>query len=380
MSSLRRVLIVTGQHFASAPRKVDLHFIAEALQARGVGVDFLSWRLSPVSRFLNDGRWAYARQRPHNCWVASGAGEEFIWVAPLHPLNLRRRWLNVLTAPLFSRFGRLLPAAVVERLAQYSHVLIESGPSPLLAERIHAAAPDAAIIYHAADRLSTIDVHPCIEAVLARSLPLYCGIHIMAEALRSDFPVDAPVFYLPHGISRKAFDEAEQSPYTTARNAVSVGDMLFDAQTVSLMARAFPDWTFHLFGKQARLAEAAANVIAHGEVAFGEIVAYIKFADIGLAPYLAGASADYLAQSSLKMIQYTYCRLPIVAPEFAAAGRGHVLAYLPGDAGSTVAAFERAIAFDRNGIDRSGVLDWGETAERLFAVDNIAARPFKHKY
>lgn len=380
MSGLRRVLIVTGQHFAEAPRKVDLHFLAEALQARGVPVDFLSWRLSPVSRFLKDGRWAYASRRPHNRWVPAGAGEEFIWVAPIHPLNLRRPWLNALTAPFFSRFGRLLPRAVVASLPRYSHVLIESGPSPLLAERIHAAAPDAVIIYHAADRLSTIDVHPCVEAVLAKTLPLYASIHIMAEALRADFPADVPVFYLPHGISKKAFDEATRSPYAGPRNAVSVGDMLFDAQTVKGLAQAFPDWTFHLFGRQARLADAPGNVIAHGEVPFGEIVAYIKFADIGLAPYLAGASADYLSQSSLKMIQYTYCRLPIVAPHFAAAGRSHVLAYTPGDAASTVAAFERAIVFDRERIDRSGVLDWDETAQRLFATDAEASEPLRRKY
>ena len=48
----RRVLIVTGHHFAEAARKVDLHFMADTLRAGGDHVDFLACRLSVLSRFL----------------------------------------------------------------------------------------------------------------------------------------------------------------------------------------------------------------------------------------------------------------------------------------------------------------------------------------
>lgn len=363
----RRVLIVTGHHFAEAPRKVDLHFMADALRAGGDHVDFLACRLSILSRFLKDGRFDYARLRPLNRWnrIAEGL-EEFLWYAPFHPMNLKSPLLNRLTGPLFRLYGRLLPTAVMARLASYTHILIESGPPPLLVHRLRHAAPKARIIYHAADRLQTIRVHPCIEAALQDGIGDYDLIHIMAEAMRPDFPADAPILYLPHGIAKETFDRATVNPYATPRNAVSVGDMLFDAQVIDTLATAYPDWTFHLFGKKAVPSVPRANIVVHGEVAFEAIVPYIKFADVGLAPYRQSEGADYLSQSSLKMIQYSYCRLPIVAPAFAAAGRSHVCAYRPGDAASTIDAFRRAQAFDRGAIETAGILGWEEAVRLLF--------------
>jgi 2-beta-glucuronyltransferase len=142
---------------------------------------------------------------------------------------------------------------------------------------------------------------------------------------------------------------------------------------IGTLATTYPDWTFHLFGRLAHLEEALPNVVAHGERPFDEVAAYIKFADIGIAPYRPKEDADYLSQSSLKMIQYSYCRLPIVAPRFAAAGRAHVLAYDPGDAGSIRAAFKAAVEFDRTTIDTSGVMSWEEKTARLFDLDSAKA-------
>lgn len=365
--SKRRVLIVTGHHFADSPRKVDLHFMADALRAGGDHVDFLACRLSVFSRFLKDGRFDYARRHPLNRWnrIADGL-EEFLWCAPFHPMNLKGALLNRLSTPLFRHYDRFLPKAVLERLPDYTHILIESGPCPLLIHRMRQAAPRARIIYHAADRLRTIGVHPCVEAALAEHIGDCDLIHIMAEAMRADFPAGAPVLYLPHGIAKDDFDRAAETPYAGSRNAVSVGDMLFDEQVVLALARAYPDWTFHLFGKKAVPSERRTNIVVHGEVAFAEIVPFIKFADIGLAPYRDSHGADYLSQSSLKMIQYSYCRLPIVAPVFAAAGRDHVCAYRPGDPPSIVAAFGRAQTFDRARIDTTSILSWQGAVQMLF--------------
>ncbi|PHJ93472.1 hypothetical protein VF09_37350, partial [Nostoc linckia z9] len=125
----------------------------------------------------------------------------------------------------------------------------------------------------------------------------------MAEAMRTDFAAQDRVVFVPHGISKGLFDAAATSPYEGPRHAISVGDMMFDAGMIETLAAANPDWTFHLFGKKALPSQPRANIIVHGEVSFGTIVPFIKFADIGIAPYRAGAGADYLSQSSLKMIQ-----------------------------------------------------------------------------
>lgn len=362
-----RVLVVSGHHFADAPRRVDLHFMSDQLRSEGADVDFLICRLSPLSRLIRDGRYKHARTRPINSWFQLDERlQEFVWLAPYHPINLRIGWLNALVAPLYRRYGAFLPAAVTERLADYTHIVIESGPSPLLTRYLRRHAPKAKFIYHAADRLETINVHPCVIEELNRTLPLYDQIRIMAEAMRADFPAQDKVVFVPHGISKDLFDEAVVSPFHGERHAISVGDMMFDAGLIETLAIANPDWTFHLFGKKALPLQARGNIVVHGEVSFATIVPYIKFADIGIAPYRPGAGADYLSQSSLKMIQYSYCHLPIVAPRFAAAGRDNVCAYEPDDPVSIRAAFEQAKAMDHLAIDTSGILTWEEVVHRLF--------------
>ncbi|MCM2294734.1 hypothetical protein NAC44_20615 [Allorhizobium sp. BGMRC 0089] len=365
----RRVLIVTGQHFAVQPRKVDLHFLADSLLARGASVDFFVWRLSPVSRLLKDGRFDLARRFRFNHWQEMQPGfRQFVWHVPLHPMNFKIGLLNRLAAPVFRRFGRFLPGDVLACLCDYTHILVESGPSPLLTPVLRAHAPQAEIIYHAADRLSTIGVPPVVEEVLSQSLALYDRVHVMAEALREDFPPDVRLDYLPHGIDKAAFDRPSASPYSQGRNAVSLGDMLFDAGAIEVMAAAFPEWTFHLFGRKAEPQQQRGNIIVHGEQPFAAIIPFLKHADLGLAPYRDGAGAAYLSQSSLKMIQYSYCRLPIVAPHFAAKGRAHVMGYDPADPASIRSAFAAACHFDRSIIATGAILDWDETADRLFPM------------
>lgn len=365
---MKNVLIVTGQHFAEAPRKVDLHFLADALNAKGDRADFLTLRLSQLSRLSRDGRWDYARSRTCNRWVRLGdLRDEFIWVNLVHPFATGSAMVNRLTGLVFRHYAAFLPDAVRRRLSRYSHILVESGIAVLLTPLLRRLAPQAKLIYHAADELETIGAHPCFRSVFDASATCYDAAHILAESQRAAMPEGVPVLFLPHGIAADVFDAATESPYKTGRNAVSVGDMLFDAEVLEVLATGNPGWTFHLFGKKARLERALPNVLTHGEVPFAEVAAYIRHADIGIAPYRPAPGADYLSQSSLKMIQYTYCRLPIVAPAFAAPGRAHVLPYTPGDAHSIQAAFEAAMVYDRLTIDAGQVMRWPDVAERLFA-------------
>lgn len=371
---MNRVLIVTAQHFATQPRKVDLHFMAEALNARGIAVDFLSMRLSLLSRVVSDERWTFARTRPLNRWTeVAPRMREFVWMSAVHPIATGKAWINEATTPLARLYGRRIPEAVKSELGAYSHILVESGISTLAIPELRRLAPRAMLIYHAADRLSTIGAHPAAHAVLREHIGSVDLVHVMAEAIRGDVPHGAPVRYLAHGINKRAFDAVARNPYAGPKNAVSVGDMLFDGDAIATLAKAFPDWTFHLFGRRALLEESLVNVVVHGERPFDDIIEFIKFADIGIAPYRPKPDADYLSQSSLKMIQYSYCRLPIVAPAFAAAGRRHVLAYDPASPDSIRVAFAAATAFDRGSINPSDVLDWDEKTARLFDLDHIAA-------
>lgn len=362
----RNVLIVSGQHFATQPRWVDLHFIADALKSRGDHADFLSVRLSFVSRLAKDPRWLFASTRPHNKWVSvDPLQDEYIMLTIVHAVNLKVPFLNRISA-LHRWRGGTVPRPVRQRLASYTDILIESGMALLLLPELRRLAPQARIIYHAADRLETIGAHPLAREILfARSRDIDL-VHVMAEAIRDDIPPGIPIVYLPHGLNKEALGGAGTSPYLAPKNAVCVGDMLFDANAVEIMATANPDWTIHLFGSKAALPKPMPNVVAHGEQPFNAIAPYLTFADLGIAPYRLASDVDYLSQSSMKMIQYTYCRLPIVAPAFAAAGRNHVFGYCPADQDSIEAAFRQGATHERRLIDVSTISTWEEKVDRLF--------------
>jgi 2-beta-glucuronyltransferase len=365
------VFFVSG-HDANAGRKVDFHFWADSLGRQGVHVDFLTVGLSRATGFKKNNRLF---KPPFNTWVTlSDTLQKFVWRPVFHPFSLNKKNIDALTAPLFSLYPALLPDAIKERVKVADIIVIESGVGLTLVKAFSKLAPNAKLIYTVSDLLATLTFHPMVQDAETAAISLFDLIRVPAAVMRDSFPASAPVKYIPPGLDTSLFDGSLSNPYLQARNAISIGDMLFNPQVIETLAESFPEWTFHLFGKNARIGCSMPNVIEHGEQPFQALVSYLKYADIGIAPYHDAPSVGYISQSSLKMVQYTYCQLPIVAPSFAAAGRDHVLSFSPdAEKSSLVFAFEKAIAYDRAGIDRSKVLNWDQVTEHMFALSSQAA-------
>jgi 2-beta-glucuronyltransferase len=98
-----------------------------------------------------------------------------------------------------------------------------------------------------------------------------------------------------------------------------------------------------------------------------DTIAYLKHADIGLQIRAYSPGAESLTDS-LKMIQYTYCHLPIVAPKFLDSPRPHVIGYRPGDDDSIRTALQGALDFDRSAIRTDDIRSWDELTEELAGV------------
>ena len=94
------------------------------------------------------------------------------------------------------------------------------------------------------------------------------------------------------------------------------------------------------------------------------MIPYLQHADIGLQTLVERPGAECFADS-LKMQQYTYCRLPIVAPQFLQSNRTHVYCYTPDSDESIREAFRAALRHDRSQIDVSGILSWDDLAKQL---------------
>ena len=268
-------------------------------------------------------------------------------------------------SPIVSKYPNLMPKQLTNGISDADLFIIENGAGLLLVPHLKRLCPNAKIVYSVCDRIETLGYHPLIVETEKKVLPLFDLIRVPSEAMISDYDPKYNVKLIPQGLDKSTFDKIRPNPYKTNKNVISVGDMLFDAETVRLLADSFPDWTFHLFGKKAKLENSPKNVIAYGERPFEFLAGYIQHADIGLAPYRDAPNADYLSQSSLKMMQYSYCRLPIIAPNFAAAGRPHVCEYLSQDDNSKLKAMRKSLDFDRNIIDKSTISDSQQSTELM---------------
>jgi 2-beta-glucuronyltransferase len=291
------VFFVSG-HDASAGRKVDFHFWADSLEKKGCQVDFLTVGLSRATQFKKNHRLFSA---PYNTWVAlTPAISKFVWRPLFHPFSLNRPLLDSLTAPLFGLYQKLLPAAITERVKRADIILIESGVGLVLVDAFRKLAPKARFIYTVSDLLETLSFHPMVQVAERAAIPWFETIRVPAAVMRESFPAGAPIKYIPPGLDTSVFDAPGSNPFKQGKNALSVGDMLFNPDVIERLARQFPDWTFHVFGKKARLPLPLPNVIEYGEVPFQALIAYLQFADIGIAPYHDAPSVGYISQSSLK--------------------------------------------------------------------------------
>jgi 2-beta-glucuronyltransferase len=232
------------------------------------------------------------------------------------------------------------------------------------------ANPGARLIYLVSDDLSTIGCHPVLSQLQAAAIEKFDSIVVVASGLARLFPGQGNIHCIPHGLHRELFDTPSPRPYGRTRTAaVSVGTMLFDAEFFRIAKNALPDWDFHVIGDIPR-SLAASNVILHGEMPFMDTIPFIQHADVGIAPYRPAGGIGYVAQSSMKIQQYTYCGLPIVAPTFAVSGILHGHGYTPGDRVSIRSALVAAKDFDRSQVPRDAVLSWDDVARRILATSH----------
>lgn len=359
--------VLISVHDGDSDRKTGFHFWADILSKRGHEVRFVTAGSSLISLLKKNGKQL---KKPFNEWVELAPRFlKYTWLPPFHPLYAGRGFIDRVTRPLFALYPHLLPPSLTREFKSADVFIIENGAGQMLVPLIARLNPSARIIFNSCDRPSVIRLHSVVVDSEHAMLPHLDAIRLNAAAMAADFPAGTETHYIPQAIDKALFDNAATNPYTTPKNAINVGDMIFDAKAVEILAAHFTDWTFHLFGKGAKISQPMDNVVEHGEVPFLDLVPYIKFADIGLSPYRNTEKAAYLGQSSLKNVQYTYCRLPIVAPAIAGGSRPHIITYSSSDdPRNVIEAFEAAITYDRHNIDPDSVPSWEDIIDRMTAL------------
>jgi 2-beta-glucuronyltransferase len=372
---MRRVVLFSV-HYLESKRRCDWHFLADAYWRGGWDVVFFTVGLSHISRLRRDHRFQYPimaeanRLKPVKERLSS-----FVWFQSWHPINLRNSMLNRLSSPFFSRYGTGPLGEGEEVVHQADLLLFESTPGVMLVENLKDLNPSARFVYRVSDDTQTVGFHPVVTQAEQRFAHLFDLISLTSHqgfAHLRHLP-NVAVHY--HGVEKQLFDREYQNPYdgVATTNVVSVGGTLFDSEALEIASELFPRWTFHVFGW--RPVTQRPNIKNYGEIPFVETVPYIKYADIGLALYTNPPGAEYIGESSLKMLQYTYCRLPIMAPAYATSKeRPHIFGYTAGDIESIRLALNQALACDRTNIDREAIWNWDALADAL-AGDGDRGRP-----
>lgn len=383
-------------HYWSSRRKAGMHWLADALRRRGWEILFLTEGMSwPLWIRRQDWRLEYPVREEANRLVPKETGvTSFVWVTPWHPAKLGSRLLDRLAAPLYRQYPRFAfgPAEPVIRDADL--MVFESSAALLLFPRLTALARGARTVYRISDDMRLLRYHPVIEEAEAASVDAFDLLSIPSRAVFKRHEHRRHARFHPQGIRKDLFDAPAPNPYAGVRHAgdpeagdleatgatpggrnsrvraVFVGNSHLDRDFLRTAATLKPDWQFHVIGSLPDL-PGSDNIIAYGEMPFEETIAYLQHADIGLNIRSVEPGAACLAES-LKVIQYTYCGLPIVAPEALRTAGNHLAYYTPGDAASIERALDEATAMMGEDVDRSWVKSWDEVADALLGDLGLA--------
>jgi 2-beta-glucuronyltransferase len=359
---MKRVVFVTS-HYLESDRKAGFHWLAESFWRAGWHVLFFTESISWLSLLRR--RHPFVRER-HRLRHVRERMASYVWLTPFHPINLRLGLLNRLTAPMLRLYPRFSLGEAEPEIAQADLFVFDSDHGLFLFDRFKQLNPRARFVYRVSDNIRMMRHNPILPTQEERIVEQFDLISAPTSHFLKRYPRLANACCHSHGLDKHLFDQPHDNPYRTPRpNILYVGKHFFDAEFMARAVRLFPDWSFHVFGDVGPL-PASANVTHHGEQPFAELVPYLQHADIGLQNLSYTPGAEWFTDS-LKMFQYTYCRLPIVAPRFLQQERPHVFYYEPGDDASIRQALLDARGYDRSRISSDGVLTWDELASKLAA-------------
>lgn len=362
--SAPRVTLLSG-HYYPSKRRAGFHCLADAFWRAGCEVIFITTQVSWISWLRRDHRFEYPiireRKRIHRLRERF---TNYVWFTPWHPANLRVDALNHLTRRVVRRYADLDLGEIEPLLRSARLFVFESDLSLFLFPRLRSLAPSARFVYRVSDDLRLLKNHPTLREIEMEYAPEFDLVSAPSRFLHERFAPCGNAALHHHGLEKNLFDEAVADPYAPGmRNAVYVGTFNFDYDYLDRASRLFPGVAFHIIGPIPDLPKRD-NVVVYGEMPFAATIPYVKFADVGLQPRAYSFGAESFTDS-LKVLQYTYCRLPIIAPDFLRSSRPNFHFYHPRDDSSIQLSMMGALAQAHHSIDTSGICSWDELAAIL---------------
>ncbi len=370
-SPARKKAVLLTYHCRKSPRQAGFHQLAHALRNEGWETLFLTAPYSLLSQIRNNYRSRCIIPEETNRLHRHGENDySYVLKTPWHPVNLKNRFLNGIFAPLFRRYDRFLTGEMMDYIRQADLFIFESCAALLFFDKIRKINPKAKMIYRVSDDLKLLNVPPVVLEAEKKSAPLFDLVSSPSAYLHRYFEHFGHASLDHHGLRKDLYDKDYENPYdASCTNVVFIGQAHLDYDFLRRALQICPHWKFHVIGPLSS-EHMSENIIYYGEKPFEETIPFIKYADIGLHTLAFRPGAGSFTDS-LKVVQYTYCRLPIIAPDFLECDRSNFIYYRPGDSVSIARALETAQKFNHTLIDNDRIPSWDDLVQSWLAKLNI---------
>lgn len=353
------VILITS-HIYNSRRKAGFHWIAEELVKQNNNVLFFTG-VSLIDQIKRDYRVAtMEKQGKNTVFNNSELVSSFFYYNLFRPIDFRSKLLNFLSYPLFKLYGRGLqakniPAELAIRIKEADLIIFESVNELVLLREFKAINSKARYVYRVSDDMSIRNTHPYVIDFEEENSGLFDLISVPTASIYDRFVNQKKLKLQYHGLPIDLYEVVSKSPYISETiNAVFVGSNFLDHEFISVSAREFTEVNFHIIGPvEFRLD--LENVFFYGEMNYEDTLPFIKHADFALSPMLKGTFSD-----SNKIIQYTYCKLPIVISSLNVCERKNFIYYTIGDKESIIESVEKAINFKADDSTFPEVRSWSQ--------------------
>ncbi|WP_415919313.1 hypothetical protein [Tateyamaria sp. SN6-1] len=313
---MKRLVFITG-HFPQQKRRTSMLWVTDHLQSRGWHVTYVTVGYSWVSRIKRDKRLAALDHIPASGTTRYSPTLTGIYgLSPWHPFRWKRPLLNRITRPLHPLFTRYWQRRLRAPLSTADVVICESGAPVLLAPIVQRHAPQATRIYRVSDDIRLLNAPDDLVRAEAQHHH-FDRISTGSPLIAARFTGHPHVTLDPMGVPLDQVNVTTTDPYPHRGNrkrAICAGSTLIDLDAIERTAAAAPDWDIHVIGRLKSQPPALPNVTWHGERPFAETLAYIRHADIGLAPFQDRPGVEYQITNSNRILLYRHIGLPILVP------------------------------------------------------------------
>lgn len=351
-------IVIISYHYFGSKKKAGFHFLANALNDMGHDVTFVTGFFSLLSiirwdRRIKEEGFLINLFKPK---IIDGV-TCIINGTLFHPAAALPNCIN----ELFSRF--VTPRRNLRKKCSNADIVIfESDPSLLYQNKLNYKE-NSKTIYRVSDSLKMLGLPKQVLDIEKKIENTFTSISCPTKVIYDTFNTNNKTL-LHHGIQKKLFDEdLSNSPYSqNSINHVFIGNSYLDFDFLEIAAKSFPSHKFHIFGSFAS-SKYSENVIFHGYKPFTALVPYIKNADTGLHIVTNENNVAESLGDSLKVHQYSYCNLPIIAPAPVKTDRSNFFKYEYQNEKSIIDCINNALNSPKNFINQ--VHDWKEVAQKL---------------